>query len=307
MNEVLQKLLLVIIVIPFLISGCATTPVQRSYITIQQPEVLIGVNGGEEFEVFPGDSLKIIETETCAEGRGICWKVSSANTGKVGSVNAELIQDRQEVYIEEKGRTFTNGIFQSKSPKMTINIDPEFKYAGFVSETKGVTSVGGGRELYIINDRYIFVSPIKVKKHENKLRKGMTIGFRKVETSYYSSELFSKVKNRLYVGVEQYDNKNYQYFIKKSYPKMKSPVIKYLFEKGGFIVPSCVLQKTIGRVMGVSNDMIMYSSYIEDISEHGFSCSAFPKNATSLDEEKIKFIEEFNDRAKLAFEIVLSQ
>ena len=95
--------------------------------------MLLGVNVGEKFEVLPGDSLKILETKPCAEGKGICWKVSSANTGKVGFVNAESIQQRQEVYIEEDGRIFSNNTIHSKYPAVTININPEFHYFGSIS------------------------------------------------------------------------------------------------------------------------------------------------------------------------------
>ena len=164
MNEVLQKLLLVILVIPLFHSGCATTAVQKSHINVRQPEMLLEENTGKEFEVLSGDSLKILETKSCPEGKGVCWKVSSVKTGKVGFVNADLMQERQEVYIEENKRTFSNGTFQSKYPKVTININPEYKYAGFISEMKDVMSVGGGRELYIKNERYMFVSPLKYKK-----------------------------------------------------------------------------------------------------------------------------------------------
>ena len=282
---------------------------------------------------------------------------------------------------------------------MTININPDFKYAGVVSERKDVMSIGGNRELYLKSDFYMFVSHIDIKTntksrglevhrtfikilqpdnvysygeviykvnpgdtleklyhktcrtgygecwgvrnlkdgqigiigadrakskhqiydekdiepqnlpsmiHENKLKRGVNIVFKRIDT-YFSGDLFSKMKNKLYVGVDQFADKNYQFCIRKIYPGMKSPVVGYLFEKGGYIVPSCLLIKDIGRVVGASQDMLIVFGYYEDISEQGFSCSAFPINGTTLNEEEIKFIEEFNDRSKLAFEIVHSQ
>ena len=405
MNEVLQKLLLVMLIIPLIHSGCATTSVQKSYINIRQPEMILEENTGKEFEILSGDSLKILETKSCPEGKGVCWKVSSIKTGKVGFVNADIMQERQEVYIEENKRTFANGKFQSKYPKVTININPEYKYAGFISEMKDVMSVGGSRELYIKNERYMFVSPFKYKKNngekeitqpirtevtrtfikilkfdkiyfggevlftvnpgdtleklyskicldgygecwgvrnlkdgqigiinasrakqshqiyyekdfqtqsfpitkdEYRLKSGITITFRIVET-FFSGELFSKVKNRLYAGVEQYADRNYQYFIRKSYPSMKGSVTRYLYENGGYVVPLCLLEKGIGRVVGARQDMMKLIHYYEELSEHGFSCSAFPINGKFLNDEEIKFIEEFNERAKLALEIVYSQ
>ena len=101
--------------------------------------------------------------------------------------------------------------------------------------------------------------------------------------------------------------KNYQYFIRKSYPSMKGSVTRYLYEKGGYVVPLCLLEKGIGRVVGARQDMMILIHYYEELSEHGFSCSAFPINGSFLNEEEIEFIEEFNERAKLAFEIVYSQ
>ena len=403
MPTLIRILLLVIIAIS--ITACATTSVQKSYINLRQPETLIEESTKKEFEVLSGDSLKILETKSCPEGKGVCWKVSSVKTGKVGFVNADLMQERQDVYIEENKRTFANGTFQSKYPKVTININPEYRYAGFISEMKDVMSVGGSRELYIKNERYMFVYPFKykkdngeeentksiktevtktfikilkfdkiylggevlytvnpgdtleklyskicldgygecwgvrnlkdgqvgiisasraklnhqiyyekdiqtqnlpIKKDEYRLKSGITITFRTVET-FFSGELFSKVKNRLYAGVEQHADKNYQYFIRKSYPSMKGSVTRYLYEKGGYVVPLCLLQKGIGRVAGARQDMMILIHYYEELSEHGFSCSAFPINGKFLNDEEIKFIEEFNERAKLAFEIVYSQ
>jgi hypothetical protein len=403
MPTLIRILLLVIIAIS--ITACATTSVQKSYINLRQPETLIEESTKKEFEVLSGDSLKILETKSCPEGKGVCWKVSSVKTGKVGFVNADLMQERQDVYIEENKRTFANGTFQSKYPKVTININPEYRYAGFISEMKDVMSVGGSRELYIKNERYMFVYPfnykkdngeeentksiktevtktfikilkfdkiylggevlytvnpgdtleklyskicldgygecwgvrnlkdgqvgiisasraklnhqiyyekdiqtqnLPIKKDEYRLKSGITITFRTVET-FFSGELFSKVKNRLYAGVEQHADKNYQYFIRKSYPSMKGSVTRYLYEKGGYVVPLCLLQKGIGRVAGARQDMMILIHYYEELSEHGFSCSAFPINGKFLNDEEIKFIEEFNERAKLAFEIVYSQ
>ena len=88
---------------------------------------------------------------------------------------------------------------------------------------------------------------------------------------------------------------------------MKSAKTRYLYEKGGYVLPMCVLVKEIGRVVGVSQDMLISILYFEDIIDHGFSCSAFPINGISLNEEEIKFIEKFNGRSKFAYEIVLSQ
>ena len=387
------------------LTACATTSVQRSSITIRQTEALTEVGSGEEFEVFPGDSLKIIETKSCAEGQGIFWKVSSTNTGKTGFVNAELMQDRHEVYIEEQGRTFVNGTFQSQHPKMTININPEFKYAGFNSETKSVKSVTGTRDLHVKIDSYMFIKSINAKKDtedtvniepaqtevtktfirilksdniylggevlytvnpgdtleklysktcldgygecwgvrnlkndqigiinasiaklkhqvysenviqtqkvsyktdKNWLKNSISIEFRRIET-YYSGQLFSKIKDRLYAGVEQHADKNYQYYIRKVYPDMRSAKTRYLYEKGGYVLPECILVKEIGRVVGASQNMLISILYFEDIIDHGFSCSAFPINSSSLNEEEIKFIEEFNGRSKFAYEILLSQ
>jgi hypothetical protein len=397
--------ILLLVLTTIIISACGTTSVQRSYITIRETEALTEINSGEEFEVLPGDSLNIIDTKSCADGDGVCWKVTSANTGKVGFVNAELMQDRHEVYIEEKGRTFVDGTFQSKHPKLTVNINPGYKYVGFNSEIRSGKSVSGTKDLFIKIESYMFVKSIDLKKDsentenisptetevtktfikilrpeniyfggevlytvnpgdtleklysktcldgygecwgvrnlkdnhigiinasiaklrhqvysenvvqtqklpdktdKNWLKNVMNIEFRRVET-YYAGQLFSQIKDRLQAGVEQHADKNYQYYIRKVYPDMRAAKTRYLYEKGGYVLPKCVLVKEIGRVVGASQDMLISILYFEDILDHGFSCSAFPINRTSLNEKEIKFIEEFNMRSKFAYEIVLSQ
>ena len=52
-----------------------------------------------------------------------------------------------------------------------MHISPEFIYAGFVSERKDVTSVGGNRELFMKTDSYLFVKSFHIKKDSGKYRK----------------------------------------------------------------------------------------------------------------------------------------
>ena len=96
----MKKVLLIVtaMIILAMISSCATS---KKFITIKEPDIIYE-RGEEKFEVIPNDTLEIIETKTCRDGIGICWKVKKIGTGEVGYVKADWMNEKHEVYTKEK-------------------------------------------------------------------------------------------------------------------------------------------------------------------------------------------------------------
>jgi hypothetical protein len=59
-----------------LLISCAS---QTRYIEIKEDD-LIYEYGIAKFEVYPGDTLKIVESKVCRGGSGICYKVKKVQT-----------------------------------------------------------------------------------------------------------------------------------------------------------------------------------------------------------------------------------
>jgi len=78
--------------------SCTTS---KRFIRIKEADVVYEYGKGK-FEVWPNDTLEILEIKTCRGGTGICWKVKKTETGEVGYVNAERMHERHEVYTIEK-------------------------------------------------------------------------------------------------------------------------------------------------------------------------------------------------------------
>jgi hypothetical protein len=77
--------------------SCATS---KRYITIKEPDVIYEYGKGK-FEVYPNDTLEILEIKTCRGGTGICWKVKKLETEEYGYVSAKRMNERHEVYTKE--------------------------------------------------------------------------------------------------------------------------------------------------------------------------------------------------------------
>jgi len=91
------SLVLLAAVLLAMVTSCATS---KKYITIKEPDV-VSEHGKGKFEVYPGDTLEIIEIKTCLGGSGICWKVKNIETGEYGYVRAKRMNERHEVYEKE--------------------------------------------------------------------------------------------------------------------------------------------------------------------------------------------------------------
>jgi hypothetical protein len=94
-----RVLCLIFILFTFsLLISCAS---QTRYIEIKEDDV-IHEYGIPKFEVYPGDTLKILATKTCRSGSGICYKVKKVQTGEIGYVSKERMEKKHKIYTLEE-------------------------------------------------------------------------------------------------------------------------------------------------------------------------------------------------------------
>ena len=94
MNKI--TILLAILIVLF-ITGCVKT----TYVEILEPDQIY-YGGKIDFNVEPGDTLKIISSKTCRGGRGTCWEVWDIDKKKTGMVSKQRMEERHKVYQKEE-------------------------------------------------------------------------------------------------------------------------------------------------------------------------------------------------------------
>ena len=94
----MKRFLLLLGIAILVLTGCATT---TRYIEILEPE-RVWYGGEVDFRVEPGDTLKILWSDTCLNGRGTCYEVKDIKTGKIGYVKKSRMEQRHRIYTEGK-------------------------------------------------------------------------------------------------------------------------------------------------------------------------------------------------------------
>jgi hypothetical protein len=96
----MKKLIYLIstLVIASVIFSC--TPKITRFIEIEEPDVIYEYGKGK-FEVYPGDTLGILEPKTCRGGSGICYKVQDMETGEIGYVRKTRMEERHRIYEQK--------------------------------------------------------------------------------------------------------------------------------------------------------------------------------------------------------------
>lgn len=96
-----MKKVIYVVMLTLMLSMLCSCTTSKRFVKIKEADVVYEYGKGK-FEVWPNDTLEILEIKTCRGGTGICWKVKKIETGEVGYVNAERMQERHEVYTVEK-------------------------------------------------------------------------------------------------------------------------------------------------------------------------------------------------------------
>ncbi len=96
-----MKKVLSVIVITIMVAMICSCTNSKKYIKITEPDEIYEYEK-YKFDVQPDDILVILEIRTCQDGIEICWKVRKMETGEVGTVRAEGMKERHEIYIIEE-------------------------------------------------------------------------------------------------------------------------------------------------------------------------------------------------------------
>ena len=193
-------------------------------------------------------------------------------------------------------RKVVDNTFYSSYPKFWVKINPDYEYIGETQHRSEGKAINLTTDLRWDYDIYVFILP-----DNNKVKKGVTVTIEKISTSYVS-DFWGNVKNKLDSGVCELGGKKYQHYSKAFVPSMKRKVTRFVSDKG-FILPTCVLSKRVGRIEGAKGNMLFKIYYYEDVTNSGYPCHAWRERDT-LTEDQLSYLEQFDRRWKESFEVI---
>jgi hypothetical protein len=184
-------------------------------------------------------------------------------------------------------RKVVDNVFYSSYPKVEMRVNPELIYLGELKYHSTKESVSGGKLLSYNHECFIFLQADS-KKTAKRL---FIIRTQRVET-YFVSDLFGRVKNKLDFGTSDIDGHDYQYYIGAIEPKASGEVTKYISDNG-YVVPRCALLRRDARVFGSKENLLFSVEYMEDISKFKYECKSW-KLRDELTEEQELILKRFN-------------
>ncbi len=177
-------------------------------------------------------------------------------------------------------RKVENNTFTSMAdPKVQIRINPQFRYIGQVSTSSHHQSVHGARGLLVSYNSYLFAEV----GDDNVLRKGVIIRVDKISKSYWDTDMFADVKNKLVSDYEDINMDRYEHFMAVRSDIFTNDEMDYVIKEGmknvkpvmrgdklaysGFVIPKCFMVEAFGIRAGAGNDTRLCVYYFEDLMD----------------------------------------
>lgn len=192
-------------------------------------------------------------------------------------------------------RNVVDNTFYSSYPKRLIKISPDYEYVGHLNHSSE------GKATNLTYDlRYEYESYIFLKHDNNRVKEAIVVQIEKIST-YYVSDIFAGVKNKLESGVCELGGKKYHHYSKAIVPSMKRSMTRFVSDKG-FIMPQCTLSKTAGRVEGRKGNILFKVRYFVDVTGLDYTCRDW-KDRDTLTNEQRSYLEKFERNWEESFEM----
>ncbi len=190
-------------------------------------------------------------------------------------------------------REVRENTFVSSYPNLAIKVSPEYKYIGNIDDKSTGQSISG-RDLRYRDDSYSFVKPDK-----DQAGKVVSIQIETVET-YFVSDFFRNIENPLSKGTTDIGGEKFQYYTRLVKPTMDRDMTRHIAGQG-YKMP-VGLEKVFGRIYGAKGNTLVKIYYYEALDNSEFGGRSW-NNADDLSPKQIECLRDFNESAKLAFEL----
>ena len=183
-------------------------------------------------------------------------------------------------------RKVVDNTFYCSFPKFTIRINPDYEYIG-QRYTRSE-----GRDY----DTYVFILA-----DNNRIKKVIAVDIEKIST-YYVSDFWGNVENKLDSGVCELGGKKYQHYTNALIPSMKWNTTRLVSDRG-FTLPNCLLTKRVGRIEGAKGNILIKIYYFEDVTDLGYAYWLW-KNKDTLSKDRLDRLVQFDKNWHEAFEVL---
>ncbi len=178
-------------------------------------------------------------------------------------------------------RKVENNVFTSKSqPDIRVEVSTDFTYIGKVSTARHHQKVQGTQRLLVNYNSYLFANI----DSNNYIKQGVIIRLDKVNKSFWQSDLFADVKNKLVSDYVEFDGERYEHFVAVRSDIFSKDEIDFIISEGmknivattdsigrlnyrGYSIPKCFMVEGFGKRAGVGNDIRACVYYFQDLSE----------------------------------------
>lgn len=176
-----------------------------------------------------------------------------------------------------------NVFVSSASPKISVRVNPVFKYLGKADDNKYAeykdTGIGG---TIVSHESHLFGLV-----EGGKIRKGVLFRISKTLEGYMLPDLFEAVKNKLESGVTAVRGKNYQHVTCATARVFNEYEDRFILDNG-YIISNCYLAKVLGRRIGPDHMTAFFILYFEDMHTIGCGrrlCRDWINKASLTDEQ----------------------
>ena len=183
-------------------------------------------------------------------------------------------------------RKVVDNTFYCSFPKFTIRINPDYEYIG---------------QRYTRSERWGYDTYVFILADNNRIKKVIAIDIEKIST-YYVSDFWGNVENKLDSGVCELGGKKYHHYTNALMPSMKWNMTRLVSDKG-FILPNCLLTKRVGRIEGAKGNILFKIYYFEDVTDLGSACRSW-KNKDTLSKDQLDRLAQFDKNWHEVFEVL---
>ena len=200
------------------------------------------------------------------------------------------------VAAAKSGRYVKDNVFLSTYPKLSVKVDPKFKYLGQLDYTVEERSPDHIKLVTYDTKTYVFVDAV-----DNKPKKAFYIQIRREQTKYVGN-LLGDAKANIKSGICNVGGEQYRCFTRVISVSPDEPIAKFISEQG-YALPACVLFRTYSRTDISKGIYLVVITYVETFSDSGLSCESW-RAENQLTNEQQKYIEQFDRNCKASFNVV---
>ena len=211
----------------------------------------------------------------------------------------------------ERTVSSNNEFYSSYTPKIQVNVNPDFTYLGEFKYIKNISYRDSDGSSIVTNHTYSFVEP----DYKNYVQKGVIIRIATIEQGYVLPDLYDRVKNTIDSGFTKINGEQYQHCTATS-ANIRDRKIENFITSKGYHFSNSYLVKVLGRRAGAENKTRFDIFYIESVSSlvsrggrlnHDLKVRLLSHwRANLLSTKQIELVKKFEKNAQKSFQLMTS-